>query len=200
MNSKFKQWANEDVVALIDGSPLALVVSANGPDFMMTPLPMLVDTDADGSPVRLVGHMALSNPHTAVLRQHPRAHFLFQGPHGYLSPRLLSNRSWAPTWNYAVARVEADVSFQPDKLESALRRLVARLENGKPGAWSIEELGTRYASLARRIVAFEAAVRSVDATFKLGQDERPDVFREILSGLESRELCEWMLRFAGRDA
>jgi transcriptional regulator len=199
MNSKFKQWTNKDVVALIDGNPLALMVSASGTDFLMTPLPMLADTDADGSLVRLVGHMALSNRHTAVLRAHPRAHFLFLGPHGYVSPRLLSKRSWAPTWNYAIARVETDVTFRPEQIDHALRRLVARLEGGKPDAWSIEELGARYASLAQRIVAFDAEVRAVDATFKLGQDEKPDVFREILSGLESRELCEWMLRFAGRD-
>jgi transcriptional regulator len=199
MNRKFKQWTNKDVVALIEDNLLALMVSATGTDFLMTPLPMLADTDADGGLVRLVGHMALSNRHTAVLRTHPRAHFLFLGPHGYVSPRLLNKRSWAPTWNYAIARVEADVTFRPERLDYALRRLVGKLESGKSGAWSIEELGARYASLAQRIVAFDAEVRAVDATFKLGQDEQPDVFREILSGLESRELCEWMLRFAGRD-
>ena len=197
MNPKFKQWTDQDVVDLITSHPLALVMSTGGGEFRLTPLPMLADSDAEGRLVRLVGHMALSNPHTAVLRAHPRAQFVFLGPHGYISPRLLDNRNWGPTWNYAVARVEADVMFRPDNLDEALRRLVARLEAGRPDAWSVTELGERYERMASRIVAFDAEVRSVDATFKLGQDEQPDVFRQIVDGLESPDLREWMRRFSG---
>jgi len=200
MNSRFKQWTDKDVVDLIETNPLALVVSAGAGEFRMTPLPMLADTDADGRLVRLVGHMALSNEHTAVLRARPRAQFLFLGPHGYVSPRLVGDPTWAPTWNYAVARVEADVVFRPDKLDQALRRLAARLEGGKPDPWSVEELGERYAQLARRIVAFDAEVRAVDATFKLGQDEPPETFRQIVAGLENADLRAWMQRFSGRQA
>lgn len=199
MNDRFKQWTDKDVVDLIEAFPLALVVSASGSEFRMTPLPMLAETDADGRLVRLVGHMARRNPQTALLQAHPRAHFLFQGPHGYVSPRLLEDRSWGPTWNYAVARVEADVVFRPDGLDAALRRLVAKLEAGRPDAWSIAELGERYAPMARRIIAFDAEVRAVDATFKLGQDEKPDVFRQLVAGLESAELRAWMRRFSGPE-
>lgn len=197
MNSKFKQWTHHDVVDLIAAQPLALMISAGAGGFRMTPLPMLADTDADGRLVRLVGHMALSNEHTAVLRAHPRAHFVFLGPHGYVSPRLLDDRSWGPTWNYAVARVEADVVFRPGKLDEALRRLVDHLEAGRPDAWSAEELGERYGPMSRRIIAFDAEVRAVDATFKLGQDEQPDIFRQLIAGLESPDLRAWMQRFAG---
>lgn len=198
-SSRFKQWTDKDIVDLIEAYPLALVVTATDGQFRMTPLPMLADTDADGRLVRLVGHMALSNEHTAVLRSHPRAQFLFLGPHGYVSPRLLDDRSWGPTWNYAVVRVEADVEFRPDQLDEALQRLVRRLETGHSDAWSVDELGDRYEPMSLRIVAFDAEVRAVDATFKLGQDEQPDVFRQIVAGLESPDLRAWMQRFSGRQ-
>lgn len=200
MNSKFKQWTDKDVVDLIESNPLALMVTTGGGEFRMTPLPMLADTDANGRLTRLVGHMALSNSHAGVLRDHPRAHFLFLGPNDYISPRLVENPSWAPTWNYAVAWVEAEVVFQPDKLETALQRLVEKLESGEPDAWSVEELGDRYERLKRRIVAFDADVLAVDATFKLGQDEQPEAFRQIVSGLQSEELRLWMQRFRGSEA
>jgi transcriptional regulator len=199
MKNAFQQRSHEDVVDLIAASPLALMVSTCSEGFHMTPLPMLADTDAEGSLVRLVGHMALRNPQVAVLQRHPRAHFLFLGPHGYVSPALLSDRTRAPTWNYAVARVEADVHFQPDNNDAALRRLVTRLEDGKPDAWSVEEMGARYEQLAGHVIAFDAEVREVEATFKLGQDERPDVFRDILAGLGSSELTRWMERFDQRE-
>lgn len=198
MKSIYRKWSPADLIDLIAEHPLALMVSAGGKGFHMTPLPMLADTNAGGELVRLVGHMALRNPHAAMLRQDPRAHFLFQGPQAYISPRSLSDRSWAPTWNYAVACVEAEVRFKPEMNASALQRLVAKLEGDTPGAWRIDELGDRYPQLVRHIVAFDAEVRSVEATFKLGQDEQPAVFREILAGLDSDGLRRWMERFEGR--
>lgn len=195
MVNPFKQWTQADVLELIAAYPLALMISAHADDFRVTPLPMLAEADAAGNLVRLVGHMALRNPHVDLLHERPRARFLFLGPHGYVSPRLLSDRQWAPTWNYAVAWVEADVRFRPDKNDRALRRLVAHLEGERPDAWSVEQMGERYARLAQRIIAFDAEVGSIDATFKLGQDEQPGAFDEILAGLESAELCKWMRRF-----
>lgn len=195
MNEKFKRWTAADVVDLIRETPLALMISCSGSDFEMTPLPMLPETDAEGRLIRLMGHMALRNPHTDKLRRHPMARFLFLGPNGYVSPGLLADRSWAPTWNYAILCIEAEVKFNPDLNDTALRSLVSTLESGKNNAWSVDELGERYNQLSSRIIAFQAEVRSVDATFKLGQDEKPGVFRQILDGLDSAPLRKWMQRF-----
>jgi transcriptional regulator len=198
MGNPFKQWLDSDIVDLIREHPLAMMLSCEASGVSMTPLPMLPDTDGAGRLVRLVGHIALRNPQVEVLRRHSRVHFLFQGPQGYISPRIAGDRSWGPTWNYAVLQVEADVRLTPEKDNEALLRLASVLEHGQAEAWRVEELGERYSQLARRIVSFEADVRSVDATFKLGQDERPEIFDSIVEGLESTALRTWMLRFAGR--
>ena len=42
--------------------------------------------------------------------------------------------------------------------------------------------------------AFEAHVRRLDHKFKLGQDERPEVFTQILAHNEDPELVRWMRR------
>lgn len=196
MKKLYKQWSETDVIDLIRAYPLALMMSPDGGELTMTPLPMLPDTDDAGRLIRLVGHLALRNPHTDTLRRQPRAHFLFQGPQGYISPRLLADRNWAPTWNYAVIMIEADVRLTPERTDTAVRRLVEKLEHGRPDAWAVEELGDRYAKLAQRIVGFEAEVRSVDATFKLGQDESDHALQQILAGLDADDLREWMRRFA----
>jgi transcriptional regulator len=73
------------------------------------------------------------------------------------------------------------------------------MEVGRDNAWRVEDMGERYQNLAGHITAFDAAVRSVDATFKLGQDEKPVIFENILSGLDHPELEKWMRRFAGRN-
>jgi predicted FMN-binding regulatory protein PaiB len=66
-----------------------------------------------------------------------RALFLFQGPHAYISPSWISDRTWGPTWNYAVIRIEADVRFLPDRADEVLARLVRKMERGRERAWSI---------------------------------------------------------------
>jgi len=198
MRSLFRNYLDADVIDLIHAYPLALMVSGGPGDWATTPLPLLPDVDSEGRLTRLVGHMSRANPQAAFLEQDPRACFLFQGPHGYLSPTLVPDRTWAPTWNYILLRVHAEVTFRPENNDSALRRLVAAMEAGRENAWSVEEMGERYHKLSQYIVAFDATVQSVDATFKLSQDEKPVMFQNILSGLGHPELERWMRRFAGR--
>jgi transcriptional regulator len=184
-----------DIADLIAAYPLAWVVSRSGEGASAaTPLPLLAVADDEGRIVKLIGHFARRNPQVAVLEGDPRALILFQGPHGYVSPSWIADRTWAPTWNYAVIRIEADIRFDPELTDRALEDLVKRMEAGRPNAWSIADMGERYARLRTGIVAFEAHVRRLDHKFKLGQDERPEVFTQILAHSEDPELVRWMRR------
>src|SRR3546814_1392265 len=58
-------------------------------------------------------------PIAATLAADPRALFRFSGPHGYVSPESLTDRDWAPTWNFAVVRIEADVAFDDAQIGRA---------------------------------------------------------------------------------
>ena len=198
MATIFNRWSNADLLDLITAYPLAIMVSAGTGGFAATPLPMLPDVDEEGRLVRLVGHMSLANEQVGILRANPCAYFLFQGPQAYVSPRLVPDKTWAPTWNYILVRVTAKVTFRPEQNDAALRRLVAKMEAGHADAWSIEEMGERYARIAGHITAFDADVTSVKATFKLSQDEKPAMFESMLAGLDQPELLHWMRRFAAQ--
>jgi transcriptional regulator len=189
VDARFTPRSPEDVVRLIADHPLAWVISR---DFQATPLPLLAETDASGSIVSLLGHCARRNPQVAALETNPEALILFQGPHGYISPRLVSNPTWGPTWNYAVARFEVDIIFVPDETDVAVRRLAAHLERVRPDPWRVEEMQHRYGELLPRIIAFRARVRALHATFKLGQDETDGTFREIVTGLAGTPLADLM--------
>ena len=113
----------------------------------------------------------------------------------------MADRTQAPTWNYASVQVLANIAFIEDDagLERVLRDLIGAMEAGRPNAWSMEDMGARYARLAQRIVAFEANIVGIRPKFKLGQDERRDVFADIMSGLEATETDQlrlWMADFA----
>lgn len=201
MSSLFAAQRAQDVTDLARAHPLAWVVSTGAAGLLATPLPLLVHSAADGRIVAIEGHFARHNPQVAALRADPMALLLWLGPNGYVSPSWMADRTQAPTWNYASAQCRVRVGFVDDEagLRAHLDALVAVHEGGRAAAWQAGEMGERYATLAARIVAFRAEPLDVQARFKLGQDERADVYADIVHGLQQRAdgppLCEWMRRF-----
>lgn len=208
---RFAPRSNDDLSTLVQQQPLAWVVSgsAAADNFRATLLPILVEREADGRIARLVGHFARSNDQYKLLMQDPKAVMLVLGTNGYISPSWMQDKTQAPTWNYASAQFFVDVEFfeQPEAIEAHLRELVQTMEGQTTRAtavpaWQVDDMGARYASLASRVIGFRATVRNVRAKFKLGQDERDDVFRDIVVGLnhgqnvdEGAELKAWMQAF-----
>jgi transcriptional regulator len=193
----FAPKTEEQVLRLVLEHPLAWVVSLDAGGFRATPLPLRPRVGADGRIEALEGHMARSNLQYAALQRDARALILFSGPQGYISPSWVSNRTWAPTWNYTVVQFLSTIEFDetPARLDAHLRDLVDAMERGRPGAWQPSEMGARYETLKRMIVPFEATVVEQRAKFKLGQDERDAVFTDITEALGeegSDALLAWM--------
>lgn len=200
---KYAPRSDADIHRLVREQPLAWVVSGLGDEVRATPLPIRPHFGPDGRLEQLLGHFARSNPQLEGLRRDPRAMILFLGPNGYISPSWMADRSQAPTWNYASAQflVELELADDPDSVAFLLRDLIGAMESGRPKAWSVEEMGERYKSLSRGVVGFRARILEVRARFKLGQDERDDVFADIMAGLEATgatELRDWMAAFEER--
>ncbi|HJP68629.1 MAG TPA: FMN-binding negative transcriptional regulator, partial [Sphingomicrobium sp.] len=174
--SLFSPLEPSDVKRLVEAYPLCWIVSGGASKRYATPLPLLAEQDADGQVASLFGHIAYSNPQQKALEEDPRATILCMGPQGYISPELVSNPTWGPTWNYAVCRFECDLRFVPEETDAALHQLAVALEGKGPGAWSPVRMGERYHQLRKHIVAFRARVLETHARFKLGQDENAVVF------------------------
>jgi transcriptional regulator len=175
-----------DVARLIADYPLAWAVSRA---FHASPLPLIAETDVDGRVTALFGHCGRRNPLVSDFAADRRGLVLFNGPQGYVSPSLLSQPDWAPTWNYAVLRFVVDVDIVEDETRDAIDRLAAHLEGDR---WSTDRVGPRRETLLQHIVAFRAHVVSVETGFKLGQDESRTGFAEIVAGHPDRTLAAWM--------
>lgn len=183
-SSKFTARNDADVTQLITRQPLAWVMSHGNPA-SATPLPLRPELVENERVVTLIGHYARSNPQVAALQSDPRASLLFMGPNGYVSPSWLTDRTQAPTWNYACVNVDVRIEFLDNQadLDRIVRDLVQAMESDRQHGWSVEEMGARYEQLLTRIIPFRAHVLGMNAKFKLGQDERDDVYPEIISGL-----------------
>jgi transcriptional regulator len=191
--SRFAVVAPREIAALIATHPFAWIVAPNALS-AATPMPLLAEADADGGPAALIGHLPKRHPLVAALRADPRGLFLFQGPHDYISPEWLSNKDWAPTWNFAVAMITGDVAFDEALTERALIDLVAHMERERHVPWTVSAMGERFHRLRDQVIGFRVTIRDVRARFKLGQDESDTAFGEILAGLGAGELSDWMRR------
>jgi acetyl esterase len=193
-----------DLRDLLAAQPLAFIVSGGAAQLCVTPLPVRLQFDDMGLPAALVGHFGRGNAQLQVLATDPEAMILLMGPQAYVSPSWFADRTQAPTWNYACAVFHVRIELEDDaeRIGERLTDLIDAVEAGRPHAWRTQDMGTRYASLARGVVAFRAAIVNWHASFKLGQDERDDVFADMLIGLRAegeQQLVSWMERFAGND-
>lgn len=184
----------QDLLKLIGEHPLAWLVSGHEGRFRAAPLPLLAETGASGELVSLFGHCSRKNPLVEAFRADPRGLVLFSGPQGYLSPALVSDPVWVPTWNYAVAAIEVDVAFVEEETRASVVQLAEALEADRPEPWTIERAGQRVGPMLERIIAFHARVLTVHATFKMGQDESLTALAELISGTGNADLAGWMTR------
>lgn len=191
MNDVFQGATTAQLTELIASHPMAWIVgdAANDtPAFM----PVLLETDAEGNLTNLIGHLPKRHTLVSALTRNAKATFMFTGPNAYIAPGWLSNKNWAPTWNFCTAVLSGEVSFWPEGLDAVLERTVALMEAGQDDPWTVAQLGPRYETLKAQLVAFRAPVTHVAARFKLGQDERPEVLQEIIAGLNGHPLARWM--------
>lgn len=190
MSDGFATFEPSDVRDLLAEFPLAWVIAREGGAASL--LPLLGEYDDDGRLVSLLGHMGRRNALHAQLMQAPAATILVNGPQGYVSPDHAGRRGWGPTWNYAQLTIGATVTFLPDATDHAIDTLVHAMEEDR---WSRAELGERYDGMARAIIAFRARVDSLSGRFKLGQDEDPATFANIVESHPDSLLTRWMRRF-----
>jgi transcriptional regulator len=98
----------------------------------------------------------------------------------------MQDRTQAPTWNFETAHLVVDITLAQHEAETAqaIELLLDAVEGDTPARWRSHELGDRYHRLLRGVIGFRAQVISTRVKFKLGQNERDDVYADIISGLQ----------------
>lgn len=161
------------------------------------PAPLVWLADPQGG--RLFGHLARANP--AVPEIPEPATVLFQGPHGYVSPRWYRDpTAHVPTWNYVLAQAEGELRpLGRDETLAVITALCARFE--PPDGYRPE--ATRPGlidGLLSAIVGVELRVTRVTAKLKLSQNRAPADREGVLAALAESgpsaepDLLDWMRR------
>ncbi len=169
----FAERDPERLRAFIEAEPFGMLV-AGGPDGpTVSHLPFLIDETGDG--LVLHAHAAAANPQVDLL-DGAAVLVVFQGPHGYVSPRWYGSAPAVPTWNYGTVHAHGAASTFRDaeRLEPLVTRLAARFEAGQDAPWSLAETPEAFREgMLAAIVGIEIAVEAIEGKMKLSQNRPP---------------------------
>ena len=192
MSAAFSDVQPEALLKFVREYPLAWVVPEAKPAAAML-MALVVETDEEGLPAYLIGHLPKHSPAAKALAEDTSATCLFLGPNAYMQPQWVSQTKWGPTWNFVSLKLGADLALSDDLAAPALQALTTQLEDTKgSAAWSTDQMGERFEQLLKALTGFRAPISSMEPRFKLGQDENETTFDELLAGLGDHPLAGWM--------
>ncbi len=197
-----KQFDHRDPAVtcrLLREHPLATMISLDeeGEPFV-SHLPIKLDqTDADGMPRLLLGHLARANPQVKHLALQPEVSLSFMGPHAFMSTDVYPDEQRVPTWNYLSVLVKARArGLQGEEAKDAmLKQLIADHDPPYANQWrSLPDAYTH--GMLAAIAAYEFVVTEIQTKVKLNQ-HRPESHAAMWAAYaqgtpRERELAQWM--------
>jgi transcriptional regulator len=179
-----------DVRALLESHGAADLITATDDGLVATLLPFIFDP-AVGEQGALLGHVARNNDQW---RRPPigDAMVIVRGPDAYISPSWYASKAEhgrvVPTWNYVTAHVYGELVVHDDPvwLDTLVRRLTERHEQGSAEPWSVDDAPPRFITgQLRAIVGLELVITRIEAKLKLSQNRPPADITGVLAGLEA---------------
>lgn len=172
---------------LIAAEPFGVLVGQHENRPYASHIPFLLDPDR-GPNGTLIAHLARNNPQGGMFDGKQELLAIFQGPHGYISPRWYTPGNAVPTWNYAVVHVygAARIISDPGDIREQQARLVAAYEG--PDGWRMDSQPEDYmAGMLGGITAFEIPIERLEGKFKLSQNRSIADRESVIAALcESR--------------
>lgn len=195
------QFRSEDpaiAAELIRDHPLATLISTDDEGFpFVTHLPLHLE-EREGQFV-LWGHCAKPNPHWRYLQARPKALAVFNGPHGYQSPKIYPDLQRVPSWNYLAVHCAVEARLIEDDFgkDRLLKKLIG--DHEPPYAQQWIDLGEEFQrKMLAGIVGFELRVTSWQCKLKLNQHRKEShaAMRQTYAagGEDERALARWMDR------
>lgn len=173
-----------EVRDLLAGCGAADLVTATPGGLVATYLPVLYDPAA-GEHGAMLAHVARNNDQWREPAS-GESLLIVHGPDAYVSPSWYPSKAEhgraVPTWNYLTAHVYGRLVVHDDPawVESMVRRLTERHEDGRTPSWSVDDAPPAFvAGQLRAIVGLELVITRVEAKVKMSQN-RPEADRDAV--------------------
>eukprot|EP01037_Dinobryon_pediforme_P036156 gene36156-42963_t len=190
--SHFEENRSEQLHALLRQHPLGLLITQNGAgELAANSIPFMLETDPDGGPGILRGHVARANPLWKEARTDVDSLVVFQGPQAYISPSLYPSKEATgkavPTWNYIMVQARGKLNIVDDAawLHAFVTRLTERHEAERPAPWAVSDAPTDYIdSMLKAIVGIEIKLSTLQGKWKVSQNRSSADQQGVVTGLQ----------------
>lgn len=178
-------------VTIIRANSFGILVSSCDERMIGTHLPFLYAEPSEGRPHgALFAHVARANPQWRSFGNAGEVLVLFQGEHGYISPRwyeTLRSVPHVPTWNYEAVHVYGTPRIIADDTAAVelLHRTVDAYEPAGSAYNSRALAGEYLANNAKAIVAFEIPITRLETKLKMSQNREVCDVLSVLKQLEA---------------
>lgn len=140
----------------------------------------------------LLGHVARANKHWKLFdgKDH-KVTAIFQGPHGYISPRWYVSENTVPTWLYSTVHVIGvpEILSAMDDVTMVMDKISAQYEG--PYGWKPSDNdGQKMAALSRGIVCFRIPISEMHCKLKLNQHKPEDDRNSVVNALKKTQKPE----------
>ena len=176
----------------------ATIVTAGKRGLIASHVPVVL-IEGRGELGTLQFHLARPNEQCHDLAAGASVLAVFQGAHGYISPRWYKTALRVPTWNYLVVHATGTPrALDETQLRDHLDALVSAYEP-RDGGWSPAALPPEARrKLEQSIAGFEIEITSLQGKWKLGQNRTREDREGAIDGLrqtkshEAAQLANWM--------
>jgi transcriptional regulator len=185
----FRVSDDKKIIKFIQDNNFGIIFSLDpqNSSIVTTHLPFLIEKDNFSNFIMLC-HFSKSNNHWRLIESNSDVQILFNGPHGYISPKYYINPS-VPTWNYTAVHVtgKASIISSHDETYTALEKLVNFHEVNKTG-WKMKDVDISYIEkLIKGIVCVQIKDLKFEAKFKLNQNKKDEDIKSVIEHLDVSE-------------
>jgi transcriptional regulator len=160
----------------------------------VTHLPFFVEENERAA--FLITHLAKANPHWSAIEKQNSCLVIFNGPDGYVSPKLYSAQQNVPTWNYMTVHVagKPEIITSDNEMRKLMHDTIAFTE--KDFQQQYNTLAADYLdAMYKAIVFVRIEIISIETKFKLSQNKPEGDQRKVAEHFEktgNRDLARWM--------
>lgn len=183
-NPSFAMTDVAELRRLIARNPWATLVSATDDGIVASHYAVLLDDERDD--LTVVGHVGKPDDLLHGLGERELT-LIFQGPHGYITPRWYGDVAAVPTWNYVALHLTGVPEIlTPEENLVVLDKLVTHFESAEPDPrlmWQAPNDEAYISRLERGTMGFRLTPSRLVAKRKLSQNKPDDVVDTIIAEL-----------------
>lgn len=185
-NPSFAMTDTAELRRIIAENPWATLIGHDASGVTVSHYAVLLDEDRDD--LTVVAHVG--RPDDLILGLGTAdLTLVFQGPHGYITPRWYGDEPAVPTWNYVAVHLTGTPQLlSSDENLEVLNRLVDHFEGLAPDArrmWQAPNSTVFVERLAAGTVGFRLTPHRVVAKRKLSQNRPAKTVDVIVAGLRA---------------